>query len=55
MRSNRSDQLRAFGSFIPLLLVPVPDAARELTLSRSSAAVPMLVVRPAGAAADDDV
>jgi hypothetical protein len=57
MRSNRGDQLRAFGSFIPLLLVPVPvpDAARELTLSRSSAAVPMLVVRPVGAAADDDV
>jgi hypothetical protein len=49
-----SNQRRAFGSFTPPLLVPVPDAARELTFIRSSAAVPPLAVRAPGDAADDD-
>jgi hypothetical protein len=48
------DQRRAFGSFTPPLLVPGPDAARELTFIRSSAAVPVLAGRDPGDAADED-
>jgi hypothetical protein len=51
---NVLNQRRAFGSFTPPLLVPVPEAARELTFIRSSAAVPLLAVREPGDAADDD-
>ena len=48
------DQRRAFGSLIPVLLVPGPDAAREFTLSRSSEVVPVLTLRVPGVVEDDD-
>ena len=50
----REAQRRALGSFIPPGLVDVPDAARDVTFIRSSAAV-VVVVRAPGTAVAEDV
>lgn len=53
---GQRDHLRAFGSFIPPLLVPGPEAAREFTFSRSSVVVVVVVelLEAGGAAVEDD-